>query len=48
LGSVPVFYMAQQVTAGLIQQFDSVLAGSRHISAWLKWLCRRCTQSTAQ
>lgn len=48
LGSVPVFYMAQQVTTGLIQQFDSVLAGSRHISAWLKWLCRRCTQPTVQ
>lgn len=41
LGSVPVFYMAQQVTTGLIQQFDTVLAGIRHMSVWLKWLYRR-------
>lgn len=48
LGSVAVFYMAQQVTTGLIQQFDAVLAGFKYMSGWLKWLYTHSRRKSEQ
>ena len=38
LGTIPVFQTAQRMTTGLIQQFDSVLAGMRYATSRLMFL----------
>ena len=38
LGTIPVFQTAQRMTTGLIQQFDSVLAGMRYVTSRLMFL----------
>ena len=38
LGTIPVFQTAQRMTTGLIQQFDSGLAGMRYVTSRVMFL----------